>query len=257
MQRRKFLHGTAAAAATLLTGTAATPAATRQWYEWRTYTFRSGLSMAPLETYLKGGLLPALNRLGSQKIGVFTEYGKPEPARLHVLVPYASAQAYAEAAARLAADAAYTGARQAYDAQPVEKPPFVRYSTLLMQAFEGFPALTAPAAGSRLLEWRTYEGYSEDAVRRKIRMFNQDEIGVFNTVGLHGVFFGEVLAGENLPCLSYLLAFRDMAERDENWKQFGANPDWKRISGAAEYANTVSNIRRIFLEPTPYSQLGG
>lgn len=254
MQRRTFL---AATATTLLSGTAAAgPAADRQWYEWRTYHFRSGLSMAPLETYLKDGLMPALNRLGSEKIGVFTEYGRPEPARLHVLVPYASAQAYAAAAARLAADTAHAAARQRYDAQPADQPPYVRYSSQLMEAFGGFPALKAPAAGSRLFEWRTYEGYSEDAVRRKIQMFDQEEIRIFNTVGLHGVFFGEVRAGGNLPCLSYLLAFSDMAERDRNWKQFGADADWKRIAKAPEYANTVSNIQRLFLEPTAYSQLG-
>jgi hypothetical protein len=46
-----------------------------------------------------------------------------------------------------------------------------------------------------------------------------------------------------------MLYFRDMEERDENWKKFVPHPDWKELSSKEEYANTVSNIRRIFLTP--------
>jgi hypothetical protein len=45
-----------------------------------------------------------------------------------------------------------------------------------------------------------------------------------------------------------------MAERDANWAKFGADPDWKRISGDAKYANSHSRTVRKFLEPTSYSQ---
>ena len=86
-------------------------------------------------------------------------------------------------------------------------------------------------------------------------MFNDEEIKIFKDTKLNSVFFGEVIAGEHQPCLTYMLAFKDMEERDANWKVFSANPDWKRISSAAEYANSVSNIYRVFLKPLPYSQL--
>ena len=102
---------------------------------------------------------------------------------------------------------------------------------------------------------RTYEGYAEDAVRRKVKMFNVDELPIFYKTKLNPVFFGEVIAGEHMPCLIYMLTFKDLNERDANWKQFVDDPDWKRISQAPEYANTVSNIIRVFLEPTPYSQI--
>jgi hypothetical protein len=64
-----------------------------------------------------------------------------------------------------------------------------------------------------------------------------------------------VLAGDQMPCLTYMLVFENMEERDRNWAAFGNDPDWKRVSAAPEYANTVSKITKIFLEPMGYSQI--
>lgn len=258
MKRRQFVAASLAASATLTTGQvqASSPTAPqKQVYELRVYEFGHNVSPGNLGTYLREGLVPALNRLGVKNVGVFSEMGKTEPAKIYVLIPHASWEAYGTSATRLAADSAYTQARAKYDALPVEKAPYVRYSTTILNAFDALPTLVVPKQEGRIFELRTYEGYSEDAVRRKVKMFNVDELPIFYTTKLNPVFFGEVVAGGNMPCLTYMLTFKDMAERDANWKQFGSNPDWKRISGAAEYANTVSNIVRVFLEPTPYSQV--
>ncbi len=72
---------------------------------------------------------------------------------------------------------------------------------------------------------------------------------------LNPVFFGEVIAGDKMPCLTYMTTFKDMAERDANWKVFGADPAWKTISTAPEYANAMNKITKVFLEPTAYSQI--
>jgi len=259
MKRRQFVAASLAASATLTTGqvqaTSAPAAPQKQVLELRVYEFRFNLSQASLESYLKEGLIPALNRLGVKNVGVFGEMGKPEPAKTYVLIPHASWEAYGSSATRLSADSAYAQVRAKYDALPPEKAPYVRYSTTIMNAFDALPAIVVPKQESRLFELRTYEGYSEDAVRRKVKMFNVDELPVFYKTKLNPVFFGEVIAGGNMPCLTYMLTFKDMAERDANWKEFGNNPDWKRMSAAAEYANTVSQIVRVFLEPLPYSQV--
>jgi hypothetical protein len=86
-------------------------------------------------------------------------------------------------------------------------------------------------------------------------MFNDEEFPIFYRTKLTPVFFGEAIAGANLPCLTYMITFKNMEERDRNWAAFGADADWKRVSSDPKYANTVSNIRRVFLEPFPYSQV--
>jgi len=86
-------------------------------------------------------------------------------------------------------------------------------------------------------------------VRRKIKMFNVEEIPLFHEVGLHPVFFGDMIAGPYRPCLTYLLHFKDMAERDANWKKFIDHPDWNAMKVKEEYADTLSNIQKVFLKP--------
>ena len=115
--------------------------------------------------------------------------------------------------------------------------------------------MKVPQQTDRLLELRIYESFDEDAARRKITMFNKDELPIFDETGLHTVFFGETLIGEKLPQLTYMLVFNDMAERDRNWQAFIDHPEWKRISQLPEYANSVSQVNRIFLVPTDYSQV--
>jgi len=133
--------------------------------------------------------------------------------------------------------------------------PFLRYETSLFMAFDGLPKMIKPSEELTVFELRTYEGYNEDALNRKIKMFNESEFKIFEDVGLHSVFFGEKIAGPQMPCLTYMVAFRDMEERNANWEKFGPHPEWQRIVGMPEYENTVSNIYRVFLKPLSFSKL--
>jgi len=38
--------------------------------------------------------------------------------------------------------------------------------------------------------------------------------------GLNPVLFGETIIGQNQPNLTYMLAFKDMADRDQRWQVF-------------------------------------
>ncbi|HSV99469.1 MAG TPA: NIPSNAP family protein [Sedimentisphaerales bacterium] len=94
------------------------------------------------------------------------------------------------------------------------------------------------------------------AGRKKVEMFNEGvEIAIFRKTGLNPVMFGETIIGSNLPNLTYMLAFKDMAERDQRWQVFRDDPDWKKLSADPAYKDTVSNITDIILRPTEYSQI--
>jgi hypothetical protein len=147
------------------------------------------------------------------------------------------------------ADPTFATRAMEYNKLVPEEALYTRYASSLLLAFDGFPSMKVPDEGDSVFELRTYEGYSEDAVRRKIDMFNRGEIEIFLQTGLDPVFFGEMIAGPYRPCLTYMLGFRDMEERDANWQRFINHPSWKELSAREEYANTVSNIRRKFLKP--------
>lgn len=228
----------------------------QEYYEIRTYHMKFRGNTNLLESYLAKSFIPAMNAYGVSKIGVFKDLGKPEPAVVIVTIPFKSLMAYAGYKEALEKDATYqTTSRTYFDQVGPDKPLFDRVSIYLAKGFTGHPTMKLPVTNpGRIYEWRTYEAYNEDALKRKIDMFNQGELAIFDKVGLHNVFFGEVLAGENTPCLSYMVSFENMAERDANWGKFSADPDWKRISGDPRYANSHSRTVRKFLEPTSYSQ---
>jgi len=259
MKRRKFISSSALAVSAAGIGFALPEqkqdVLKKEFYEWREYEIRFRSSSADLDNYFQKALLPALNKMGVKNIGVFREIGKSEPAKIYLLIAYPGLADYADINFSLKTEPDFLKASADYTAVPPEKAIYTRYSSSFFFAFDKLPALEKPASETRIFEWRNYEGHNEDAVNRKMGMFNKEEIDIFYKSKLKPVFFGEMLSGSNMPSLAYMVVFKDMAERDAVWATFGADPDWKRISQAPEYANTVSKIIRIFLEPLPYSQI--
>ncbi len=259
MKRRKFIENAAMTSTALLLGqsafSGADKAVKKELYEWREYEIRFRGSQDTLHEYFEKALIPALNKYGVKTVGVFKEIGKSEPPKIYLLIAYPSFEEYLTINTNLKKDDAYLKGSEAWNKVPADKPVYNRITTSLLLAFEGFPVVKAPAKEPRIFELRTYEGYNEDAVTRKVKMFNEEEFPIFYKSKLTPVFFGEAIAGANLPCLTYMITFKNMEERDKNWAAFGADADWKRVSSDPKYANTVSNIRRIFLEPLPYSQI--
>ncbi|HTE26425.1 NIPSNAP family protein [Flavitalea sp.] len=86
-------------------------------------------------------------------------------------------------------------------------------------------------------------------------MFNEGgEIPLFKRLGFNAVFYAEVLAGSRMPNLMYMTSFDNQAARDEHWKSFGADAEWKRLSALPEYQHTVSKADIILLHPAIYSE---
>ncbi|MEY3855348.1 MAG: hypothetical protein RIS68_1362, partial [Bacteroidota bacterium] len=62
-------------------------AISQEYYEIRTYQMKFRGNLKVLEGYIQNALIPALNAYGVSKVGVFKDYGKPEPALLIVAIP--------------------------------------------------------------------------------------------------------------------------------------------------------------------------
>jgi hypothetical protein len=258
MKRRSFLKNTAMAAGaasltmTAMGSTSAAPNA-KSIFELRIYHIsRAGNAKNKLEQYFKEALIPFLNKRNA-KLCAFNEYSLEEPAKLYVLIAYPDQATYFSAQTEMATDASYQKAADSYNQIAVTDAVYLRYETFLLDAFDGFPALAVPSEKKGLFELRIYESANEDAGRRKILMFNSEEIALFRNVGLQPVFFGKILAGDYMPALIYMVGFRDMADHDATWSKFGSSDDWKKLSSKPEFANSVSNIHRIFLTSTDYS----
>ncbi len=230
----------------------------QEFYELQVYSLKNQQQQKLVEDYLQQAAIPALNKMGSKTIGIFSEM-KPaaEQTKIFVLIPYASLDAYQKVHDNLMKDATYQKAGAAYLQAPLAEPVYERIESSLLQAFTTTPKLMLPEKKQRFFELRRYESGSEMFGKRKIQMFNEGgETVIFKQLGFKPVFFAETLIGEMRPNLTYMITFDSMEDHDAKWKAFGSNPDWKRISTSPEYPDKiVSRITSTFLVPTAYSQI--
>lgn len=229
--------------------------AQEQVYELRTYELDFFKPANVLHDYFEQALIPALNRQGVKNIGAFEEYGESLPKKIYLLITFNNIQAFQDSKDALIVDDQYLQDANDYLKAPEASIPFTRITTNLIKSSIGFPNLVQPTEKAGFFELRIYESYNEDALRRKVKMFDTSEFKIFDEVGLPMVFFGANIVGTQMPCLTYLLGFKDKAAHTEAWAKFGPHPEWQRITKLEEYANTVNDITRIFLTPLPYSHL--
>lgn len=262
MHRRDLIKAGLLTGASVTTGFRATePAAadTRRHYELRNYELRSDVNSNGLRTFYKDALLPAYARAGAGALGLFTpETGFPSQSLL-ALIEYPSMAAIQSVNEKVESDAEFMAAQHTLDAGA--DLPYVRYDARLMRAFTGHSAVDVPPGNAtrpaRVFELRTYEARSATALERKIAMFNEAEIGLFRSIDMTPVFFGENLFGTRLPSLTYMLTFEDMTARYKAWSVFSAHPEWKRINSDPKYAATgsvtVTNV--AYLRPLAFSPI--
>lgn len=224
-------------------------------YELRVYEMEFFKPANVLHDYFQKALIPALNRQGIHNVGAFEEQGEALPKKIYLLISYPNMQAHQETADQLEKDTQYKSDAASYMTATSDQIPFKRIESTFIRSTKGFPNLVKPAEHSEVFELRIYESSNEDALRRKVKMFNDSEFGIFKDVGLNTVFFGANISGDQMPCLTYLLAFKDMEEHKMAWSKFGPHPEWQRIVNLEEYANAMNSITRVFLKPLDYSQL--
>ena len=230
----------------------------REFYELRTYSLKDEQQQKLVEAYFKDAFIPALNRLGSKHVGVFTELNPTGQTKLFTLIPYNSLDDFLLIQDKLAADKVYMESGAAYLNAPATDPAYDRIESSLLKAFSHYPKLQAPEAKARIFELRRYEHASESAGKKKLEMFNDaGEVDIFKRLGFNPVFFGETLIGEQRPNLIYMITFDDMAAHDSHWKAFGGDPEWKKISAIPDYADAklVSHITSTKLVPAECSQI--
>ena len=258
MERRNFIKASAVVAAASATGTVmashSMPPESKEIYEWKVYHFKNGAAKSKVDNFYKEALIPYLNKKGV-KVGAFGEYGQTEPPVIYYLLIYPSISEYQTIRKNNWKDNGFIQAGKSYFETTAVLGSFTRFETYLLEAFDVIPHLRMPSKDRGLLELRTYESNNEEAAQRKIKMFNSEELAIFDKVGLRSVFFGEILAGPQMPALMYMVEFKDMEERKANWKKFGDSAEWNVLKNKVEYANTVSVVNKVFLVPLDYSQV--
>jgi hypothetical protein len=264
MKRRSFLVSACAAASLLSSVSFAEPqGAAREWVELKSYVCSSAEKRDALLAVFDAALVPALNRQGAKKVGVFwssaelNEGNTNYNTTVFVVAAFPTLEALAASEERLLADAQYMKDAAPLFEAPMAAPLYDASSGSLLHAFATCPQVTqVTASADRLLQLRIYNSYTIERNAKKISMFEQGgEIGIFRACGMPPVFFGHALAGDRLPNLTYMLGFANKDAKDAAWKAFRGHPDWLKLKADPQYKDTANKITNIVLRPSKASQL--
>lgn len=88
-----------------------------------------------------------------------------------------------------------------------------------------------------------------------VSRFQNHTLQIWEKHGIHQSGFWTTLIGENeRNRLTYLLAWNSMAERQERWSAFLADPEWIAISTESEKdGQLIQDISSELLTPTAFS----
>jgi hypothetical protein len=256
MYRRSFLGGLA----TSMFAPAGAAAPKGYILELRHYSLRnsSDAQMQRTSEFIEKFALPAAKRAGEGTSAVFANLIGPDGPYLLLVNSYPSLAAMEEIQSKGSDDKEFMKALQAYYERPGLG--YERVKVSLLRAIDSMPKIDPPpieeGKAPRVFELRTYESNSSATLRRKVNMFEQGgELAIFRRVGIRPVFFGTAITGDNLPQLTYMVCYDDLAAREKAWKAFGADPEWLKLRSqpGLSDAEIVSNISNTILRPLPFS----
>lgn len=118
------------------------------------------------------------------------------------------------------------------------------------------PASVHAAGNSRVYELRvyhTYEGKLDDLLKR----FREHTMTIFERHGMKNVAYwtptDDPLKGKTLY---YVISHESREAARQNWKEFGADPEWVKVRSASEAnGKIVEKVDSTFLEPTDFSPM--
>ena len=254
MNRRNLITGAAA-----LSVAAPGASAKNAIYELRYYRMRNGAQMARTSEFLSNFYLPAAQRLGVGPLGFFNALIGEQSPFILALISYPSISSMETAMEKMAGDKEFQKGVGELDSGGELS--YIRMENSVLRAFDSIPRIEVPASDAtrapRIFELRTYESPNVRASKTKIKMFNDAEIKIFRRCGMLPVFFGQTLIGHNLPNLTYMLAYDDLATRDKVWKTFGADREWQKLRATPGLTDPeiVSNISNSILRPLAFSPI--
>ena len=89
-----------------------------------------------------------------------------------------------------------------------------------------------------------------------LERFRSTTLGFFERYGIRQIGFWTTVVGTDNHALTYLLQWDSMAEREQRWNAFQADPDWVAVRVESEREKPiVVRVENSFLAPTDFSAL--
>jgi hypothetical protein len=142
---------------------------------------------------------------------------------------------------------------------PSHKKLLPRYTILMIRKLVLLSLLTAgfALAQNRVFELRTYTCNEGKLEALKTR-FRDHTIEIFKRHGMESIGYWIPQDGErSKTTLIYIIAHASREQAAKNWREFAADPEWKKVAAESE-ANgkiLVKAPESVFMDPADFSQI--
>ncbi len=230
----------------------------RRIFVLENYYLKNGTQPGRIHEYFSKAAIPALNKVHSgPKIFLESLVAQHMP-QVAVILGFQSMEELWSVHSKLTADAELMKAVENWENQPEQ--PYEYFSSALLEATEYSPELkndTGPRKASRIFEVRTYHSPTWRQLRALHERFAGSEIKIFHRSGVNPVLYTSTLVGPNMPNLTYVIPFENLAAREKAWDAFGADPEWVKVRKESidKYGQISSVIQISLFRSTPYSPI--
>ncbi len=231
MKRRMFLESVAGAnLAAALAQAAAAPERRTRFYLLQQFHLKNGTQKSRLDEYLSSGLLPALSKLHTGPVLCLDGMVAPHLPQMIYLTGYRTPEEMRDVQTALAMDEGHQKAFAAWERGTEQ--PYEESSMSLLAATDYSPEITPLKPQPkipRVFELRVYHSPTQRQLTALHERFAGPEIKIFHRSGVHPVLYSSTIFGANMPNLTYLIPFDDLAAREKAWAAFGADPEWVKV----------------------------
>lgn len=260
MERRSFVGLLAGTGATLAGYGAPPPDAKRsRIYAVETFYLRNGTQVPRIHEFLKSISIPAIRELHQGPIIALESLVAPHMPQVMLIIGFSSIEEMWSLHTRMGANAELSKKYTAWHLGP--EPPFETQSNVLLETADYSPELVndkEPRKAARVFELRVYHSPTWPQLQALHQRFAGPEIKIFHRCGIRPVLYSSTVVGPNIPNLTYLIPFENLAEREKAWNAFGADPEWVKVrQESVDKHGQISSVIQISLfKATAYSPVG-
>ncbi len=226
-------------------------------YELRVYHCHPGRAAA-LHTRFQKRTIGIFKRCGMEVMGFWDVNGKEND--VVYMVRHKNREAREKAWKAFGKDPEWTLAVK--ESEEKDGPIVAKAETYLFNATDFSPAVkTGQKGDARLYELRTYTS-SPGNLERLVQRFRGGTVKLFEKHGMENSVYGTLDADQPAAkeTLIYLLVHKSEAARNESFKNFGADPDWKAHLAKSEQdaggpLTAPGGVKSELLKPTSYSPM--